>query len=81
MDSSHIQLIDINMKRLLEEKFRLVYSERVGTEVYVLIDWLEKSIFKKYKNLYRYTDIGWIVRHPKQLIRSLIRDGIITLPS
>ncbi|MDH5404408.1 MAG: hypothetical protein OEY49_18050, partial [Candidatus Heimdallarchaeota archaeon] len=46
------------MERIMELKYRRVYSERLARKVYVLIDWIEKPLFKKYKRLFGYTDIG-----------------------
>lgn len=64
---------------LMEEKFRKTYSDRLGKDVYVLIEWLEKLIFKKHKKLFGYTDIGWTVKEPKKLIRELIKEGVWTI--
>ncbi|MCE7735210.1 MAG: hypothetical protein GPJ54_10055 [Candidatus Heimdallarchaeota archaeon] len=38
--------------------------------------WVEKSVFKRHKTLFGYTDIGWTVKHPKQLIRALIIEEV-----
>ena len=67
---------DEDMERLILVKYKSVYSEKLDRKVYTLIDWIDKEVFKKYKKLFGYTDIGWTVKHPKQLIRALIADGI-----
>ena len=67
---------DEDMERLIEEKYKLVYSEKLDRKVFTLIDWIDKITFKKYKKLFGYTDIGWTVKHPKQLIRALVEEGI-----
>jgi hypothetical protein len=61
---------------LLEKKYKMVYSERLGRKVYSLIEWVEKPIFKRHKKLFGYTDVGWTVKHPKQLIRALVKEGV-----
>ncbi len=63
-------------ERLMKCKYRLIFSEKLERKVYTLIEWIDKPLFKKYKKLFGYTDIGWTVKHPKQLIRALISDGI-----
>ncbi|MHA2097109.1 MAG: hypothetical protein ACW99A_00375 [Candidatus Kariarchaeaceae archaeon] len=65
-----------DMERLIDEKYKLIFSETLGRKVYTLIDWIDKSVFKKYKKLFGYTDIGWTVKHPKQLIRALVAEGV-----
>lgn len=67
-----------DMERLMEEKYREVYSEELGRYVFVIRSWVEKPVFKRYKSLFGYTDIGWTVKHPKQLIRALVEEGIWT---
>ncbi|MHA2033526.1 MAG: hypothetical protein ACW99Q_29505 [Candidatus Kariarchaeaceae archaeon] len=69
-------LTEEDMERLIEEKYKLVFSEKLGRKVYTLIDWIEKPVFKRYKKLFGYTDIGWTVKHPKQLIRALVSEGL-----
>ena len=63
-------------EQLMKTKYRLVFSEELERKVYTLFEWVDKSIFKKYKKLFGYTDIGWTVKHPKQLIRALVSEGI-----
>lgn len=69
-------LSEEDLNRLIEEKYKLVFSEKLERKVYTLVDWIDKSTFKKYKKLFGYTDIGWTVKHPKQLIRALVEEGI-----
>ena len=73
-DSARVSIEE--MDRLIENKYRLVYSERLGRKVYVLKNWVDKAIFKRHKKLFGYTDIGWTVKHPKQLIRVLVTETI-----
>lgn len=65
-----------DVERLIEEKYKSVFSEKLDRKVYTLVDWIDKEIFKKYKKLFGYTDIGWTVKHPKQLIRALVNEGV-----
>ena len=65
-----------DMERMMEEKYNLVFSEKLDRKVYTLIDWIDKPTFKKHKKLFGYTDIGWTVKHPKQLIRALVAEGV-----
>lgn len=61
---------------LLNEQYTLVFSEKLQKKVYVLKVWIEKPLFKKYKKLFGYTDIGWTVKHPRNLTKALIYEGI-----
>ena len=61
---------------LLGKKYKEVYSERLGRKVYTLMEWVEKEVFKRHKKLFGFTDIGWTVKHPKQLIRALMKEGV-----
>ena len=70
------EVSDSIVEQLMQTKYRLVFSEELDRKVYTLFEWIDKSIFKKYKKLFGYTDIGWTVKHPKQLIRALISEGI-----
>lgn len=70
------QVADVVIDRLMKCKYKLIFSEKIERKVYTLIEWIDKSLFKKYKKLFGYTDIGWTVKHPKQLIRALIFEGI-----
>ena len=70
------EVSDSIVEQLMQTKYRLVFSEELERKVYTLFEWIDKSIFKKYKKLFGYTDIGWTVKHPKQLIRALISEGI-----
>lgn len=74
-----IELTEEQITSLIEKKYKLVYSERLGRKVYVLNEWVEKPVFKRHKKLFGYTDIGWTVKHPKQLIRALVEEGVWTL--
>ncbi|MFV2014865.1 MAG: hypothetical protein ACC656_05535 [Candidatus Heimdallarchaeota archaeon] len=38
---------DEDMERLIEEKYKLVYSEKLDRKVFTLIDWIDKITFKK----------------------------------
>jgi len=67
---------DEDIERFIEDKYKLIYSEKLDRKVYTLIDWIDKDVFKKHKKLFGYTDIGWTVKHPKQLIRALVSEGI-----
>ena len=64
---------------LMDKKYKLVYSERLGRKVYVLREWIDKSVFKRHKKLFGYTDIGWTIKYPKQLIRVLVQEEIWSL--
>ncbi|MHA2248763.1 MAG: hypothetical protein ACXAD7_00305 [Candidatus Kariarchaeaceae archaeon] len=75
------ELTQDELDYLLEEKYNLVYSERLGRKVYTLDEWVDKDIFKRHKKLFGYTDIGWTVKHPKQLIRALVKEGVWDLDS
>ena len=78
-DTNSNQVIsDEDIERLIEEKYKSVFSEKLDRKVYTLIDWIDIEVFKKHKKLFGYTDIGWTVKHPKQLIRALVADGIWT---
>jgi hypothetical protein len=74
--SENSKISEEDMERLINEKYKLIFSEKLGRKVYTLIDWIEKPVFKKYKKLFGYTDIGWTVKHPKQLIRALVAEGV-----
>ena len=67
---------DSIVEQIMNTKYRLVFSEKLDRKVYTLIDWIDKSTFKRYKKLFGYTDVGWTVKHPKRLIRELITEGI-----
>ncbi|MCE7734254.1 MAG: hypothetical protein GPJ54_05195 [Candidatus Heimdallarchaeota archaeon] len=69
-------LSDEDIERLIEQKYKTVFSEKLDRKVYTLIDWIDKEVFKQHKKLFGYTDIGWTVKHPKQLIRALVEAGI-----
>lgn len=71
-----LELTEKEIEYYLEKKYRKVYSERLSRKVYTLIEWVNKDVFKRHKKLFGYTDIGWTVKHPKQLIRTMIREGI-----
>lgn len=75
-DARYRRVSDDEISQLLEEKFKLVYSQRLAKKVYVLKEWVDKPVFDRHKKLFGYTDIGWTVKYPKQLIRVLIREGI-----
>lgn len=68
MDEEHV-------RKLMKDKYRKVYSERLDKYVYVMKHWVPKPVFKSYKQLFGYTDCGWTVKHPKTLIKILIDDG------
>ena len=78
-DSTELSMSEIEF--LVNQNYKMVYSERLGRKVYQLIDWVDKSVFKRHKKLFGFTDIGWTVKHPKQLIRALISEGIWVLPT
>ena len=44
-----------------------------------LKDWIDKATFKRHKKLFGYTDIGWTIKHPKQLVRVLVAEGVWNL--
>ena len=67
-----------DIERMMDEKYRKVYSEELGRYVFVIRSWVEKSVFKRHKTLFGYTDIGWTVKHPKQLIRALVTEEVWT---
>ena len=73
------EVSDSTVEQLMKTKYRLVFSEELERKVYTLFEWVDKSIFKKYKKLFGYTDIGWTVKHPKQLIRAHVSEGIWSL--
>ena len=75
------ELTQDELDNLIEEKYKLVYSERLGRKVYTLAEWVDKEVFKRHKKLFGYTDIGWTVKHPKQLIRALVKEGVWDLGS
>jgi len=70
------EITDTVIQQLLDKKYKMVYSERLGRKVYVLIDWVEKDVFNRHKKLFGYTDVGFTVKYPKQLIRALLIEGI-----
>lgn len=74
-DNNHT-ISDEDIERLIHEKYKSVFSEKLDRKVYTLVDWIDKEIFKKHKKLFGYTDIGWTVKHPKHLIRALIEEGV-----
>lgn len=75
-DASDRAYSEEEIEFLLSTKFKIVYSQKLDRNVYTLIEWVEKSVFKKYKKLFGYTDIGWTVKHPKQLSRALLSENI-----
>lgn len=70
------KLSEEEIEQLMQAKYKLIFSEKLGRKVYTLIDWIDKPIFKRHKKLFGYTDIGWTVKHPKQLIRVLVAEGV-----
>lgn len=62
--------------KVVEEKFKRQYSEKLGKKVYVLKKWLDKDIFERHKDLFGYTDIGWTVKAPRHLARVLLLEEI-----
>ncbi|OLS24965.1 MAG: hypothetical protein HeimC2_20200 [Candidatus Heimdallarchaeota archaeon LC_2] len=76
LEDDVIEISDSIVEQLMHSKYKLVFSEKLERKVYTLFEWVDKSIFKKHKKLFGYTDIGWTVKHPKQLIRVLISEGI-----
>lgn len=76
MEGDSFKINQQEMDHLIDSKYRMVYSERLGRKVYVLKKWVDKGVFKRHKRLFGYTDIGWTVKHPKQLIRALASEGI-----
>lgn len=70
---------ETELTRMMEEKFKIVYSERLGKNVHVIKTWVEEPVFKRHKKLFGYTDIGWTVRHPQDLIKALVEEGIWSL--
>lgn len=78
-DNGSTELNNAEIEYLVKQNYKMVYSERLGRNVFQLKDWVDKSVFKRHKKLFGYTDIGWTVKHPKQLIRALISEGIWVL--
>jgi hypothetical protein len=76
VDARYRKISEEEISVLLEEKFKLVYSQRLAKKVYVLKEWVDKPAFDRHKKLFGYTDIGWTVKYPKQLIRVLLKEGI-----
>ena len=62
--------------KVVDEKFKLEYSAKLGKKVYVLKQWLEKGQFERHKRLFGHTDIGWTVKYPRHLARVLLIEGI-----
>ena len=58
MEGDSIKLSNDLMEKIIEEKYRQVYSDRLGRKVYVLKSWVSKPVFKRHKKLFGYTDIG-----------------------
>ena len=75
-NSESEEMLDEEISKLISLKLKLVFSERLGRKVFVLKDWIDKSTFKRHKKLFGYTDIGWTIKHPKQLVRALVAEGI-----
>jgi len=69
-----------SMKKMMEIKYRKIYSEILDRKVYTLRHHLSKDLFKKYKKQFGYADVGWTVKHPKRLIQLLLLDGIWEVP-
>ncbi|MCY3411257.1 MAG: hypothetical protein INQ03_06410 [Candidatus Heimdallarchaeota archaeon] len=76
IEDNEDQLSLDELEEIMKRKYKMVYSERLGRKVYVLKKWVDKPVFKRHKKLFGYTDIGWTVKHPKQLIRVLLIEGI-----
>jgi hypothetical protein len=74
-NSESHEMSDEEINQIISLKLKLVFSERLGRKVFVLKDWIDKSLFKRHKKLFGYTDIGWTIKHPKQLVRALVAEG------
>lgn len=61
---------------LIDNKFKQEYSAKLGKQVYVLKQYLDKEVFERHKRLFGYTDIGWTVKYPRHLCRVLVKEGI-----
>lgn len=78
-NSESHESFDEEINKIISLKLKLVFSERLGRKVYVLKDWIDKATFKRHKKLFGYTDIGWTIKHPKQLVRALVAEGVWNL--
>ena len=78
-NSDSYEMSDEEINKIISLKLKLVFSERLGRKVFVMKDWIDKPIFKRHKKLFGYTDIGWTIKHPKQLVRALVAEGIWVL--
>lgn len=65
-----------DLERMMEKKFKVVYSERLEKDVHVIKIWIDEPVFKRHKKLFGYTDIGWTVKHPEDLIKALVEEGV-----
>jgi hypothetical protein len=74
-DPRYRQIENEEIESLLDKKFKLVYSHRLAKKVYVLKEWVDKPVFDRHRKLFGYTDIGWTVKYPKQLVRILLKEG------
>jgi len=74
-DINYDPVPDELISRLVEEKFKLEYSPKLGRKVYVLKTWLDKSTFERHKHLFGYLDIGWTVKYPRHLTRIMVIEG------
>ena len=63
------------LKQLVKMKYRKVFSIRLDKYVYVLRNWVDRSVFKGNKKLFGYTDIGWTVKHPLELTKIMLELG------
>ena len=70
------ELPNFHMKAILDSKYKYVYSTLLSKRVYVLNTLLPKTLFKKHKKLFGYSDIGWTVKDPKKLTTTLLEEGI-----
>jgi len=67
---------DGRIAHAIEKYLKIQRSDRLDKDVYVLIDWLDISIFKANKKFFGYTDIGWTVKHPELLASKLLHQKI-----
>ena len=70
------EMSSLQMKAILDSKYKYVYSTLLRKRVYVLNTLLSKALFKKHKKLFGYSDIGWTVKDPKKLTITLLEEGI-----
>lgn len=51
----------------------IIHQENLNMSIKI---WIDEPVFKRRKKFFGYTDIGWTVKHPEDLIKALVEEGV-----